>query len=655
MTRLSKFFAWLMIDTQQSDLAAAQLIELQRQVPLLYLLLTVNAVAVAYTHRDIAPWALTVAVPFVLVSICVVRTLVWLVRRHQKTDPRDVVAKLRRTVRLAGIIAVAYITWSLVLNEYGGPYEQGHVAIFIAVTVIGCIFCLMHLPQAAVVVTLLVTIPYAIYYIHLGNTVFYAIALNILLVTVVMLQVLFNSFYGFTRLIQSQAALAQKQSETERLALENARLAHTDMLTGLPNRRYFFTRLEDLIAASAASGSAFTVGTIDLDRFKPVNDTYGHLVGDRLLDQVGLRLASFANDEIVVTRLGGDEFGFLIARPGPESLIVAQAICDRLAEPYEVDAISLSIGCSCGLAAFPEAGTTAHTLFDRSDYALYSSKSARLGLATLYSVDHENKIRSGQAIETALRGADFEAEFSVVFQPIVSGRNNAVFAVEALARWDQPDLGRIGPDQFIPVAERTGLVHPLTLALFRKALREMEKMPAGIKLSFNLSAHDVTSSPTILALIAAIGEGRIDARRIIFELTETAVIRNFDTAVESITLLRRLGSQVALDDFGTGQSSLGYLHRLPIDEVKIDRSFVAGLENVSGRKIVASIQGLCRTLDIECIVEGVENAEQLRVLSALGCEAYQGYFFSRPVPMDGLIDWIDARMPDAPRAASRLG
>ncbi len=454
MTRLSKFFAWLMIDTQQSDLAAAQLIELQRQVPLLYLLLTVNAVAVAYTHRDIAPWALTVAVPFVLVSICVVRTLVWLVRRHQKTDPRDVVAKLRRTVRLAGIIAVAYITWSLVLNEYGGPYEQGHVAIFIAVTVIGCIFCLMHLPQAAVVVTLLVTIPYAIYYIHLGNTVFYAIALNILLVTVVMLQVLFNSFYGFTRLIQSQAALAQKQSETERLALENARLAHTDMLTGLPNRRYFFTRLEDLIAASAASGSAFTVGTIDLDRFKPVNDTYGHLVGDRLLDQVGLRLASFANDEIVVTRLGGDEFGFLIARPGPESLIVAQAICDRLASLTRSMPSRFRSAAPAGWRPF-RGGTTAHTLFDRSDYALYSSKSARLGLATLYSVDHENKIRSGQAIETALRGADFEAEFSVVFQPIVSGRNNAVFAVEALARWDHPDLGRIGPDQFIPVAERT--------------------------------------------------------------------------------------------------------------------------------------------------------------------------------------------------------
>ncbi|MFP5078070.1 putative bifunctional diguanylate cyclase/phosphodiesterase [Rhizobium sp. YIM 134829] len=652
MSQLSKFFAWLMIDPRQTDLAAAQLIELQRQVPLLYLLLTVNAVAVAYTHRGVAPWSLTVAVPCVLVGICVLRTLVWLLRRHQKTDPSEAVTKLRRTVRLGGIIAVAYITWSLLLNEYGGPYEQGHVAIFIAITVIGCIFCLMHLPQAAVTITLLVTIPYVVYYIHLGNTVFYAVALNILLVTVVMLQVLLNSFYGFTRLIQSQGALAQKQAETERLAEENARLAHTDMLTGLPNRRYFFNRLDQMIETSAASGEVFTVGTIDLDRFKPVNDTYGHLVGDRLLDQVGLRLGSFASSEIVVTRLGGDEFGFLIARPGPEAQRMSQEICDRLSEPYQVGAITLSIGCSCGLASYPEAGDTAHMLFDRSDYALYSSKTARMGKATLYSVDHENKIRSGQAIETALRAADFDAEFSVVFQPIVAGRSNMVFAVEALARWDHPELGRVAPDQFIPVAERTGLVHPLTLALFRKALREMEKLPPGIKLSFNLSANDVTSTSTILSLVNAIGEGRIDARRIIFELTETAVIRNFETAVESINLLRRLGSQVALDDFGTGQSSLGYLHRLPIDEVKIDRSFVAGLENLSGRKIVASIQGLCRTLDIECIIEGVENGEQLRVLSALGCEAYQGYFFSRPLPMDELVDWIAARMMDAPRVAS---
>ena len=256
MGKLTAILKWLRVDGTEPDIALAQFAEHQRQIPFLYALLIVNACAVAYTHYGLAPDRL-IAPILVMVLTCALRLVIWLRRRRVTVEAPEAIAHLRQAIVLTALLAVAFVTWSLCLDGYGGPYERGHVAMFIAITVLGCIFCLMHLPQAALVATVIVTIPYLVYYLSMGNTVFFAIAVNIFLVTAVMLKVLFNSYRGFTTLVRSRA-------EMRRLSDENARLAHTDSLTGLPNRRYFFARLESQIETAAATGARFAVGVLDL-------------------------------------------------------------------------------------------------------------------------------------------------------------------------------------------------------------------------------------------------------------------------------------------------------------------------------------------------------------------------------------------------------
>ncbi|NBN63333.1 putative bifunctional diguanylate cyclase/phosphodiesterase [Pannonibacter tanglangensis] len=650
MGQLTRFFDWLLLRHQAPDLLIAQYRTLQSQVPLLYALLIVNAVAVSFTHFDVAPLWLTAGMLVLLISASAVRMLTWL-RRHSLPVTADVAAReLRRTVVVGAVLAAAHIAWSLALDAYGGPYERGHVILFVAITVIGCIFCLMSLPQAALMVMITVNTPFLAYYAATGEPVFIAIAMNIFLVCLVIIQVLLNGYSALRDLIRSRTELAEKQAETARLSQENARLAHTDSLTGLPNRRYYFNELDDQLAAASAAGTAFAVAVVDLDRFKPINDTYGHKFGDLLLMAVGQRLMRFADASTSICRLGGDEFG-LILRRLPDNLEAhCQDICNAVAEPYMIGSTRVTIGASCGIALFPEAGRTAHELFDRSDYALYNAKIARRGQATLYSAAHERKIRSDRAIESGLQTADLARELELAFQPIFDLRTMRPVGVEALARWNSPDLGPVSPAQFIPLAEKAGLIHRVTLCLFEKALQGLDDLPPGFNLSFNLSAHDLTSRETVMALLSLIGQSRVLPSRLTFELTETAVIRSYEAAETSMHHLRLAGARLALDDFGTGYSSLGYLHRLPIDRVKIDRSFIAGL-TTSGAGVVPSIIALCRSMRLDCVVEGIETEAQLNAVRALDCTYGQGFLLGAPMMPAELKAWLAG--PDLARLEAR--
>ncbi|TQX86886.1 MULTISPECIES: EAL domain-containing protein [unclassified Rhizobium] len=637
MLSYMRLFRWLTLREEQPELAIAQCRELQGQIPLLYALLSLNAVAVAYTHLDVAPAWMTVWIPLVLVSASILRLIAWLKKPDTALNGAEAIQTLRRTTVLGGVMASVYISWSLGLGSYGGDHQQAHVAIFIAITVIGCIFCLIHLPQAALAVTAIVTIPYLIYYFSLGDAVYIAIALNILLVTIVMIRVLLNSHRGFVRLVRSEA-------ETQRLNREVTVLAHTDPLTRLPNRRLFFSELSGRIGLDGNRGGRICVGIIDLDRFKAVNDTYGHIVGDQLLEAAGERLRVAFGSEAMVARLGGDEFAFFLGMDGEAATVFANRMCAALLVPFKLGDIVISIGASCGLSTSTSEVVSAMTLYDQADYALYRAKSEQRGFAVLYSSEHERLIRSDRAVEAALQAADLETEMELDLQPIVSGPNFEMRAVEALARWTSPTLGPVRPDIFIPLAERAGIIHRLTLTLLRKALAHLTRLPAGIKLSFNLSAHDLTSSETVLGIIAMILESGTEPSRIIMELTETAVMRDFDAAEQSIRLLRGLGIKIALDDFGTGQSSLSYLHRLPIDKVKIDRSFVIGTASESGCEILAAVVALCRSMKMQCIAEGVEDTRQLDILRGIGCDTFQGYLFARPMAIDSLMEWMTLRV-----------
>ncbi|WP_083591334.1 EAL domain-containing protein [Aurantimonas sp. 22II-16-19i] len=634
--RIRKLAAWFRLHDADCDLVMAQFEELRRQVPLLYALLAVNAVALAYTHFGYAPNWMTILVPATLVIASLARLVVWIVRRRKRWDADHARRELRKTHILAAILAAAYVAWALSLNAYGGADEHAHVAIFIAVTVIGCILCLASFPQAALSVTFIVTIPYLAYYLSVGNVVYTAVGLNMSLVTAVMVQVMLNNFSGFRQLVISKGV-------TDRLSRENLRMAHTDALTALPNRRNFFEALRAGFARAREDGSPLAVGIIDLDHFKAVNDSYGHLLGDRLLEAVAERLRQFSGPDLTMARLGGDEFAFVIEGGETIACSLAGDACASLAEPFEIGNLCLVIGASCGVALLTEDVVDAHDMFDRADYVLYSSKVSNRGHVTVYSPAHARKIHTTRQLEMAMSSADLEAEMSICLQPIVNTVTGEATAVEALARWHSPILGHVPPDSFIAVAERSGQMHDLTLLLLRKALTLVDRLPETMRLSFNLSAHDITSAPTMISLVALVRSSGVDPARLIFEVTETAVIRDFKTAEASIRLLRSLGSHIALDDFGTGYSSLSYLHRLPIDRVKIDRSFMPGYETEAGRNLLGSILALCLSMKLNCIAEGVEEAAQVTTLRDLGYVNFQGYFYARPMTIDALEVWLTER------------
>jgi diguanylate cyclase (GGDEF)-like protein len=638
-----KLLSWLAI-SQEPNIVLAQYGELKRQVPLLYTLLVLNACAVTYTHHSYAPSWATIGFLGGLIGTCSWRIVWWL--RAPQADAVTVEvarAQLVRTTVLAGVLGAVFLAWSFLMNQYGGIAQQAHVALFIAATVIGCIFCLSHLPSAAMLVTTIVTLPYCLYYIWRGDPVFTAMALNIALVTGVMVRVLLNGFDGFTNMVRSKAELVLKQEETQLLNAENAHLAHTDMLTGLPNRRHFFNRFEKWLDTASRNHGQMAVGVLDLDRFKAINDTYGHAWGDRLLVEVGGRLAEFSQEGVSLARLGGDEFGVLFTEPLDDVRSAGQAICDAISRPFVIEGQTVIIGCSAGVAIYPHAGQTVHELFDRADFAAYHMKTNHRGGCALFSFEHENIIRSELTIETALLSADLQAELHVCYQPIISTQTHDVLSVEALGRWTSPSIGRVPPDRFIVAAEKLNIINDVTLALFGKALHEFGAMPESLRLSFNLSAKDIISPETLERIRQLIDESGIDPKRITFELTETALMRDFDAAVRGIQSLRALGARFALDDFGVGYSSLGHLRRLPFDKVKLDRSFIENMDEPSGRNVLSGVLALCRTLELDCVAEGVETETQLQWLTTLGCQRVQGYFFAKPMPAVGLASWLLAR------------
>jgi diguanylate cyclase (GGDEF)-like protein len=615
------------VPTGNAELSRAQYDAFAKQIPLLYLLLTTNTIAVATSYVNVAPFWLTVGLPAVLCLMCILRLVKWLNRSRKMPTDEMVLKQLRQTNRLAIVIAAAFTAWGLILYGYGDAYAHGHVAFYMAVTVIGCIFCLMHMRSAAIIVTLIVNIPFIIFFLLQPQTSLKAMALNLVFVSAAMIIVLLVYSRDFARLVESR-------SETRRLGDENFRIANLDALTGLANRRWFFAELTKQHERAQTTGAAFAIGIIDLDGFKPVNDTYGHMTGDRVLTEAAQRLKEACGDDIILARLGGDEFGFIVSgNPTRDELRwLGAAISDVIRLPYAVGSSQALLGSSIGVAGYPQSANDPQALFERADYALYHAKRHQRGQMVIFSTEHEEQIRSHSVIEQALQNADLDAELSMVFQPIVDITTGRVRAFEALARWQSPTLGNVSPDRFIPVAERAGHVRGVTKTLLKKALAALAQWPADIRMSFNLSAHDLSDSETVVQIIAIINRSRVDPKRIDFEITETAVAHDFKQAQAAVQTLKALGAGISLDDFGTGYSSLSHVHRLPLDKIKVDRSFITDIgSNPVSLKIVKSLTALCADMGLDCIIEGVETAAQLATLRDLGCRMVQGYYFARPM------------------------
>jgi len=620
--------SFMSIPVDNPELLKAQYRAFSRQLPMMYFILMTSTWAVAATHMAYAPYWLTIGMPVAMTVFSSYRVVHWWRSRRIAPTPEIATQALNRTNRMASGIAITFVTWSLLLFPYGDAYAKSHLAFYMAITVISCIFCLTHLRPAAIKVTAIVDSAFIVFFAMTGQPTLLATAVNIGLVSIGMLVILMINYRDFTRMVDAQL-------RTEALGNENLRLANLDSLTDLPNRRAFFAHLDLSFEAAATSGGRLAVGIMDLDGFKPVNDLYGHVAGDRLLVEVGQRLGALCTPKnIHLSRLGGDEFALVVSDAPDDADLAAdgEELCAALRAPFYLPEAMVQISGSVGFAVYPGMASSSEELFDRADYALYHGKRSKRGNAVLFSADHNAEIHRDARIEQALKIADFATELDVVFQPIVDIRNEHAVGFEALARWTSPVLGPVSPALFIPVAERAGIISRLTRPLLERALKAAQQWPAHMRLSFNLSAYDLTSPEGALGVVSTIERSGFDPLRLDLEITETAFMHDFGQVQKSIELLRNLGCGISLDDFGTGYSSLSRLHALPLTKIKVDRGFVTNLhERPASYKIVKSLLALSGDMKVDCIVEGVETKEEMATLRKLGGELVQGFYYSRPI------------------------
>ncbi|HYZ24639.1 MAG TPA: EAL domain-containing protein [Rhodopila sp.] len=420
----------------------------------------------------------------------------------------------------------------------------------------------------------------------------------------------------------------------QRRAEEHIRFAaHHDALTKLPNRTLFRTRLDEMIAALGRRQTGLALLYLDLDRFKHVNDTLGHTIGDALLEAAGRRLLGCVRSSDVVARLGGDEFAIVYMSSNlPDAAIqVGQRIIGSLAEPYNLAGHAVTAGVSIGIALAFDAHTDADTLLKNADMALYRAKAQGRGICSLFEPEMEQELVARLAIEEDLRHALDREEFLMYYQPLWDLRSDRIVGFEALIRWNHPVRGFVPPIQFIHVAEETGLIRSIGAWTIQQACTDAMNFPAHTKMAVNLSAAQFDGGDIIEVITDALRSSGLPAHRLELEITETALLKNNEKTLAILSRLHAMGVRIALDDFGTGYSSLSYLRSFPFDKVKIDQSFVREMASRADcAAIVSSIVDLANKLDIITTAEGVETTELLDLVRAAGCTEAQGYLFSRP-------------------------
>jgi diguanylate cyclase (GGDEF)-like protein len=428
-----------------------------------------------------------------------------------------------------------------------------------------------------------------------------------------------------------------------------------DALTGLPNRVLFRERVEAAIRFGAGDGERCTVMLMDLNHFKEINDTLGHHQGDRLLEEVAARLRATLRADDTVARLGGDEFAILV-RSAADPDEIAESLLARLREPFVVDDTTLQVGASIGLARCPEHGDDVETLIQRADIAMYAAKAASSGHATFDPAQNHHSPRRLR-IAADLPGAIERGELALAYQPKAELRSGRIVGVEALARWEHPDMGPLDPAEFVPIAEQTGLIIALTSAVLDAALERVAAWRAlGHKLSIavNLSARsflDARLAAEIPQLLSAHG---LPAECLELEITESMLMHDPQRAQETLERLAAIGVRLSVDDFGTGYSSLAHLKRLPVDTIKIDKSFVLEMaHDEADDAIVRSTIDLAHNLGLGVVAEGVESAATWMRLGALGCDLGQGYHLAPPLPAEGLLALLEAERHQPLRLVAR--
>ncbi|GAC1581002.1 MAG: bifunctional diguanylate cyclase/phosphodiesterase [Sphingomicrobium sp.] len=517
------------------------------------------------------------------------------------------------------------------------------VMLFGGLTAIGVAYGLTALPVAARIPLVLIIVPISGAALISGEPRFEGAAFGLVVVAGLTMRLLTVHSRHFTDVINSRSVIAREQKRVELAHQEAVLAATTDFLTGLPNRRAFVSAIEAYVT-EGAEGEPFALAIVDLDRFKAVNDTFGHANGDYLLQEVASRLVRTIGSRGLVARLGGDEYGILL--PGIDRIEDADAIGKEILAgvigPVFVQGRQLTISACCGICLSREGiDRSPSRIMADADLALYEAKEKQSGGASVFGSHMEAPRRRRIEIERALQQPGIKHDFRVVFQPIVDLVDGRILALEALARWEDYELGAVSPSEFVPIAEQLDVIVDLNNHLMKLAFAEARKWPAHIKLSFNLSALQICSKGAAKGILRALAVAGLSPERLQVEVTETALLADFERARENLTELKSAGATIVLDDFGAGYASIGYLRELRFDQIKLDGGLVTAAQHSSdGKRLLRAVIALCEILGVASVAEHVESAALLALVSDLGCTAAQGFWLKRPVPAAEISDYM---------------
>ena len=603
---------------------------LTSRVPLLYCVLLFNMAVLSANFVNVTPAWLSIACPLAIAPFVVLRAIHWRpssVARRKVTTLRS---DLRKMSVIEPAIALACVLWALGLYNWGNDTQQSLIHYMVSITSFVAIMGLTQMPSIAMRIAAVVIIPSSAWFMMQDHPNGMLVALVQPVVTILILAVVASHHRDFVKLLQSRAEIEVRRRDATEFAEINQHLAATDSLTGAPNRRAILDELDRALAAHPDDAPWLAV--IDLDGFKGINDTYGHAGGDTVLCAVARRIAGSPSVK-AFGRLGGDEFALILSGSlSTEEAVSAMAsLSGNIEERIAYNSELLRIGCSVGLYR-AQPGSEVTDCLERADSVLYRAKRQAKAKVAVYEAQDEAALEERRTITRVFNSTNLIEQISVVYQPVVDIDTDRIVSLEALVRWSPDGETWFLPGRFVDIAESTGRIAELTDAVLSRSLRECPAWEYGCAISVNLSAADIIGDGAPERLARVVRDANAPNEAVIFEITEAAILSDYEDAAANLAQLRSMGFRIALDDFGTGQSSLSHVHRLPLNQIKIDSSFAGVLEtNGEARAITSTILALARQLHLDCTIEGIETVHQLAAARALGVRHVQGYVFGKPM------------------------